>query len=63
MKARGNPFSMDRVERFRYRPIEGTWVKIMERLKGMGHRAAIVGPEGSGKAGRRSCGEKEKSSG
>ncbi|MCY2951203.1 MAG: hypothetical protein NTU53_04405 [Planctomycetota bacterium] len=50
MKARENPFSMDRVERFRYRPLDRTWEQIMQTLAELEYRAAIVGPEGSGKS-------------
>ncbi len=49
MKARENPFSMDRVERFRYRPLSCSWGELLERLVSLEYRGAIVGPEGSGK--------------
>ena len=49
MKARHNPFSVDRVQTIRYRPSETTFDDILSRLGAMDYRAAIVGPEGTGK--------------
>jgi hypothetical protein len=49
MRARDNPFSTDRVLRFRYRPQGVTWDALMARLEALHWRAAIVGPEGAGK--------------
>lgn len=49
MKARHNPFSMDRVETIRYRPLGATFEDILARLEAMSYRAAIVGPQGAGK--------------
>ena len=49
MRARDNPFSTDRVLRFRYRPQGASWDGLMARLEALGWRAAIVGPGGSGK--------------
>jgi Cdc6-like AAA superfamily ATPase len=49
MKARHNPFSVDRVQTIRYRPSEATFDDILSRLGAMDYRAAIVGPEGAGK--------------
>lgn len=47
--ARDNPFAADRVLRVRYRPQGWTWEQLLARLAGLGHRVAIVGPEGRGK--------------
>jgi len=49
VKARDNPFSVDRIERIRYRPFSGGLEDITARLDRMQYRAAIVGDEGSGK--------------
>jgi energy-coupling factor transporter ATP-binding protein EcfA2 len=49
MRARDNPFAMDRIHAIRYRPQRGTFAEILIRLKELNHRAAIVGPDGSGK--------------
>jgi len=49
MKARDNPFSVERLHAVRYRTAEATFDEILRRLDEMNYRAAIVGPEGSGK--------------
>ena len=49
MRARDNPFSVDRLQRVRYRFREGTWEDLMQRLERLHYRAAIIGPEGTGK--------------
>lgn len=49
MKARHNPFCIDRVQTIRYRPLDATFDEILLRLEAMHYRAAIVGPEGAGK--------------
>ena len=49
MKARDNPFSVERLHAVRYRTKEATFDEILQRLDEMNYRAAIVGPEGSGK--------------
>lgn len=49
MKARDNPFSVERVERIRYRPLDTTFEQILARLDELNYRGAIVGAEGSGK--------------
>ena len=49
MKARCNPFSVDRVRTIRYRPLDATLDNILARLEAMHYRAALVGPEGAGK--------------
>ena len=48
-KARDNPFRTDRVEAIGYQPQGATWPDLMNRLVQLNYRAAIVGPEGSGK--------------
>ena len=49
MKARDNPFAVERVQAIRYRPLGTTLAGILARLAELNYRAAIVGPEGSGK--------------
>ena len=49
MRARDNPFSVDRIHAIRYRPLDTTFDEILLRLRELNHRAAIVGPDGSGK--------------
>ena len=49
MKARDNPFATDRVLRIRYRPQGCTWEELLTRLAYLRYRAAIVGPDGTGK--------------
>lgn len=49
MRARDNPFAVDRVLAVRYRLPAGSWEELLARLAARGHRGAIVGPEGSGK--------------
>ncbi|MBN2133583.1 MAG: hypothetical protein JW741_29045 [Sedimentisphaerales bacterium] len=49
MKARDNPFTVERLHAIRYRTAETTFEEILSRLDEMNYRAAIVGPEGSGK--------------
>jgi len=51
-KARNNPFAGDRIEReIEFDPAwcGTTWSQILERWRHLEHRAAIVGPHGSGK--------------
>lgn len=47
MKAKDNPFSVERILKIRYRGADLD--ALAERLEEMAYRAAIVGPEGSGK--------------
>lgn len=47
--ARHNPFAMHRIHSIRYMPQTCTWPELLERLRTMEYRGAIVGPEGSGK--------------
>jgi hypothetical protein len=49
VRARDNPFRVDRIHRFRYQLLEGTWDDLLDRLQRMHYRGAIVGPQGSGK--------------
>lgn len=49
MRARDNPFSVERVLRIRYRPLTCAWDQLLEQLQSYRYRAAIVGAHGSGK--------------
>lgn len=49
MKARENPFAVDRVLRIRYELADQSLADLLVRLQQMGGRGAIVGPHGSGK--------------
>ncbi|MBI5385572.1 MAG: hypothetical protein HZA90_12910 [Verrucomicrobia bacterium] len=49
MRACDNPFSTDRVQGVRYRPVGATWKDLLSRLDALDFRAAIVGPKGTGK--------------
>lgn len=49
MKARDNPFAVERVGAIRYRPLHTTFDRLLARLHELNYRAALVGPEGSGK--------------
>jgi len=49
MKARDNPFAVERIQTIRYRPLNTTFDRILTRLHELNYRAAIIGPEGSGK--------------
>ncbi|MEX0777553.1 MAG: hypothetical protein WD042_17750 [Phycisphaeraceae bacterium] len=49
MKARQNPFRVERVLQVRYQPQDDDWVTLLARLRSLHYRAAIVGPQGSGK--------------
>lgn len=49
MKARDNPFSSKRLLTVRYRLEGTTWQQLINRLAEMKYRAAVVGPEGTGK--------------
>jgi len=49
MRARDNPFSVERVHAIRFRPQGATFAGLMMRLKTLNYRAAVVGPDGSGK--------------
>jgi hypothetical protein len=49
MRARDNPFSVDRIGAICYRPVHGTVDAILARLEQLNNRAAIIGPQGSGK--------------
>lgn len=49
MKARDNPFRTERVLSVRYRLRDQAWEDLLDRLKKLGYRGAIVGPKGTGK--------------
>jgi GTPase SAR1 family protein len=50
MLARDNPFRAERVESIGYRFVDGgSWDSLMARGDELGWRAALVGPDGSGK--------------
>lgn len=49
MRARENPFAVDRILKVRYQPLKMSWDQIIEDLVRLNYRAAVVGPEGSGK--------------
>lgn len=49
MRARDNPFAVDRVLSVRHKPQGWTWDGLLSRLERLHHRAAIIGPKGSGK--------------
>jgi hypothetical protein len=49
MKARDNPFTVQRVLRLRYRLSESQWGHFLQHLERREYRGALVGPEGSGK--------------
>jgi hypothetical protein len=49
MRAADNPFSVDRIHQLRYQPRGWNWDSLLARMQSLRYRAAIVGPEGSGK--------------
>ena len=49
MKARDNPFAVERIHCLQFRPLAATWPELLARWSAMNHRGAIVGPEGHGK--------------
>ena len=49
MRARDNPFAVDRVHTIRYRPQGTTFADLLTRLRELNYRAALVGSDGSGK--------------
>lgn len=49
LRARDNPFAVERVLQLRYRFRNDDWPALLTRLKSLRYRAAIVGPHGSGK--------------
>ena len=49
MRARENPFRSDRLLSLRYRLQQGSWEDLLARFASLGRRAAIVGPQGTGK--------------
>jgi hypothetical protein len=44
-----NPFRSERIDGLEFVPQDATWDELLARLEALGRRAAIVGPEGSGK--------------
>ncbi|QNN23034.1 AAA family ATPase [Planctomycetales bacterium ZRK34] len=50
MKAKDNPFRAERLHKLTYQPVDETWPSIMRRLSALHHRAAIIGPHGTGKS-------------
>lgn len=49
LRARDNPFAVERVLQLRYRFRDDGWPSLLSRLRSLRCRAAIVGPHGSGK--------------
>jgi hypothetical protein len=49
LRARDNPFAVQRVLAIRYRLSGVTWEELLERLAALDFRAAVVGPHGHGK--------------
>lgn len=49
MRARDNPFAVQRVHAIRYRLAGVTWEELLDRLSALDFRAALVGPHGHGK--------------
>jgi hypothetical protein len=49
MRAADNPFTVQKVQRIRYRLADQTWEELLARLAALRYRAAIVGPHGRGK--------------
>jgi hypothetical protein len=49
MKARDNPFAVDRLDRLRFRLLDDSWNTLVRRLERLDFRASVVGPHGSGK--------------
>jgi sugar phosphate isomerase/epimerase len=50
MRARDNPFTVQRIHALSYRLEGTTWEALLERLEALGFRAALVGPHGHGKS-------------
>ncbi|MFC1760733.1 hypothetical protein ACFL6U_01475 [Planctomycetota bacterium] len=49
LRAKDNPFAIDRVHQIRYDPPGTSWDNLLGHLAGMQYRGAIVGACGSGK--------------
>jgi ABC-type lipoprotein export system ATPase subunit len=49
LRAKDNPFAVDRIGQIRYEPAAESWENLLVRLAAMDYRGAIVGPCGSGK--------------
>ena len=50
MRARDNPFRVDRLHSLGFRPQGFTWKQLLSRLSAHDYRVSIVGPEGTGKS-------------
>ena len=49
LRAKDNPFAVDRIHQIRYEPPGESWESLLARLAAMDYCGAIVGPCGSGK--------------
>lgn len=49
MRARENPFRVERLHALRYRPPGSSWDELLDRLAALRYRGAVLGPHGSGK--------------
>ncbi len=49
LRARDNPFAVERVLRLRYQFCNNDWSSLLQRLQSLNYLATIVGPKGSGK--------------
>ena len=49
LRAKDNPFAVDRIRQICYEPAAESWQSLLARLAAMDYRGAIVGPCGSGK--------------
>ncbi len=49
LRARDNPFAVDRIHAIDYEPLGWTWDELLQKLASAHWRGAIVGPHGSGK--------------
>jgi len=49
VKARDNPFAVERIHQLRFRLPQISWPQLLARWSALHHRGAIVGPEGHGK--------------
>ena len=55
LRARDNPFAVDRVRQIRYEPPEESWESLLARLAAMNYRGAIVPGDGQSKGPRKSA--------
>ncbi len=49
MKPHQNPFRVERLEALAFRPQGTTWPELLAKLEDLRFRAAVVGPDGTGK--------------